>query len=156
MDYFSNTIDERIIEMALPHRVFDAMRKGGSGEYGFGHIVRVSEYATTFDEYVVALMHDCVEDGFATYDNLATMGLTSHQIAAVQLLTRVEGQTYKDYIKTLTEAYNTPEGKLALRVKQYDIYDHLHPDRIQDRSISGLRRYLDALEEILTVQVIRK
>ncbi len=124
---------------------------GDDGE-GYAHAYRVAKQATTNEEYAVALCHDLVEDNYATMDDLAEWGLSSVQRAAIRLLTREFGdQTYEEYIENILYRIGSSEGKLAARVKFYDLVDHLHPDRAAwfSKNPDRVYRYIDAMELIV-------
>ena len=49
--------------------------------------------------YVVALLHDVVEDGYASFEQLQKLyGLNAEQMSALDAITRRQGETYFDYI----------------------------------------------------------
>jgi hypothetical protein len=121
-------------------------RLGQVGGYQKQHAFAVAKQARDHDEEVVALCHDLMEDGFATEADLRAWGLTERQLAALKLLTRreEEGQTYAEYIDEIVRSGD----ELAMAVKVYDLYYHLHPSNIHHRSRSGVKRYIAALETL--------
>lgn len=141
----------------LQRRVFQAMSEGNSNEYGYGHVIRVHNMAQNDDERAVAMCHDVVEDGFATYEHLHSWGLSQIQIGAVEILTRYEDQTYDAYVTRLLKWCDMPrnqdEGRLALNVKTYDIFDHLSPHRNDygghPLSHRAALRYTNTLQRIM-------
>lgn len=79
---------------------------------------------------VVAALHDVVEDGHATFDDLRS--LDADDLAALQALTRRPNETYRDYITRLA---GNPR---AVRIKIHDIDHNLGrlgglPERTQIR-----------------------
>ena len=113
------------------------------------HMRRVADMAQTHSETVVALCHDVVEDGHATSRMLHQWGLSRDEIQAVSLLTRT-GKTYVDYIRHIINnaQSGSPAGQLAVRVKLYDLFDHIHPDRINGIDFSHVCRYTSAIDLI--------
>lgn len=141
--------------ITLTRQVYQAMLAGNSDDYGYGHINRVAYQAVTESEKRVALCHDVVEDEFASYYDLRSWGLTETEINAVHLLNRTDsGLTYQEYIDRLVAHKDTDYGRIAIAVKCYDIFDHLSPQNVADRSPSGADRYLKALTKLVHAQVV--
>ncbi len=115
------------------------------------HMYLVADYARTFEEYIVALCHDVVEDGLASYEDLETWGLTDEQIEAVFYLTRVANERYDEYIDTLCSSalFGFSGARLALNVKYYDLCDHLHPRHVEGLTDRRAERYLLAMADVV-------
>lgn len=78
----------------------------------------------TNDEKVAALLHDTIEDCGQTVASLVGLGVSPAAADMVQSLTRLDGETYDDFIKrVLTE-------RIAVRVKIADIDDNTDPERL--------------------------
>jgi (p)ppGpp synthase/HD superfamily hydrolase len=89
-------------------------------------------------ERVVAVLHDVLEDSPITPDQLRDEGFSKEVVAALECLTRREGETYEVFIE---RAKGNP---LARRVKLADIVDNMNIRRIghlTDRDLPRLRRY---------------
>lgn len=113
-------------------------------------MVRVRRYATMpllFPAEIVAVLHDTIED--TPLELIDLDGFHETVIGAVSLLTRVEGQTWKDYIQTICMG-GTVEGVLARIVKLADLEDNMDPAR-QTPETSGMveERYKPAYEALL-------
>jgi len=83
-------------------------------------------YATDLDVDDVAAtawLHDVVEDGFVTLDELRDAGIPDHVIIAVDLLTHREKQPLEHYLEPIRE------NRLALLVKMADLRDNTDPVR---------------------------
>ena len=96
------------------------------------------------DAIVVALLHDVIED-----TDYALVGLTDPQNAALDAITRRDGEVYRDYID------RCGENPLARRVKMADLDDNLSPER-QDGLPEGERlsmreRYIGAMRTLLAL-----
>jgi (p)ppGpp synthase/HD superfamily hydrolase len=96
----------------------------------------------TENEKVVALLHDVVEKSDRTFDELRREGFAPEVIAAVERLTKREGEPYLDYI------VRARENPLARAVKQADLQDHV--DVIldlgrADEDPERMRRYQEAM-----------
>lgn len=117
------------------------------------HMVRVAEYAQSYSEMAVALCHDVVEDGHIDLLNLLDWGLTTTEMHAVNMLCRLENETYSDYIAQIIDHYQQDgweAGKIAIRVKFYDLVDHIHPANVGNIDTSKVLRYTKAIEQIAT------
>ncbi|MBO5681805.1 MAG: hypothetical protein J6T08_08855 [Lentisphaeria bacterium] len=65
---------------------------------------------------LVALLHDVVEDGYATFEELQNrFKLDTEQMAALDAITRRQGERYFDYIK------RCKQNELAKTVKLADL-----------------------------------
>lgn len=85
----------------------------------------------------VAYLHDIVEDGYMTYEELARHGLTMRQQYALRLLTHdPERRTYAEYIERIALAKG-PAGKEAQTIKDADLDDNT--SRVCPPSMEGLR-----------------
>jgi hypothetical protein len=123
----------------------------------YEHSVRVAAYAQTDDERMVALLHDAVEDGHATVDDLYGLGIPSALVTAVCILTREAKpttQTYDDYVGLILTYLDldTPGARVAATVKVYDIFDHLHPHRVGKLKPKRVERYSAALRQLALAQ----
>jgi hypothetical protein len=123
----------------------------------YDHSVRVAAYAQTDDERIVALLHDAVEDGHATVDDLYGLGIPSSLVTAVCILTREPKpttQTYDDYLGLILTYFDldTPGARVAAKVKMYDIFDHLHPHRVCKLKPKRVERYSAALRKLALAQ----
>lgn len=118
-----NNLLEKAIEIAvLAHR----------NQVDFGdnpiieHVIRVYSKALTWEEKLVALLHDVIEDSdIWTADLLVFEGFPHTVIDAVVALTRIDGESYlTDYIpRVLT-------NRLATRIKLIDLEDNLNICRV--------------------------
>lgn len=63
---------------------------------------------------MVALLHDVVEDGYATFEELQQrFDLDAEQMAALDAITRRQGEQYFDYIKRVKQNEMAKTVKLA-------------------------------------------
>lgn len=72
---------------------------------------------------IVAILHDVVEDTPVTLNDLAEMGFGPDVIAAVDAMTRREGEDYFDYIERCSQ------DEIACIVKLADLEDNSDPVR---------------------------
>ncbi len=88
---------------------------------------------------MIAILHDVVEDAPAwPLTRLREEGFTPEVLAAVDHLSRREGESYTDFV---ARAISHP---LALRVKLADLRDNMDLTRLpelDDKTVARLRRY---------------
>lgn len=78
------------------------------------------------EEKLVALLHDVLEDTEWTAADLLAAGYSQAVVEAVQLLTRPEGPTYLDWVRSIVATGN----RLAIRVKIADNEDNSSIERV--------------------------
>jgi hypothetical protein len=96
-------------------------------------------------EKLTALLHDVIEDTHYTAENLLSMGYPAEVVTAVVVLSRPEGPTYIDWIKSIAASGN----RIAIRVKIADNEDNSDPARIAQlppESRAIVRRYERSLQ----------
>lgn len=125
-----------------------------SGRPFIMHPIRVAAYldADTSNEVVAAaLMHDVVEDTTLDVDSLRVAGYSDRIADLVDYLTRRPEETYKDYIKRVSEDSDATKIKLA------DLKDNMDPLRATTSEIQSLisKRYVWARDYLLDVQYKR-
>lgn len=122
-----------------------------AGKPYIDHPRTVAELLEPHGEYAVMAgwLHDVVEDSDVTLDQLAEMGFPAEVVAAVDAVTRREGETYMDLIRRATadpigrlvkladNATNSDEARLAL-------LDEVTADRLR-------RKYATAREVLKAV-----
>jgi (p)ppGpp synthase/HD superfamily hydrolase len=94
----------------------------------------------------VGVLHDTVEKTPRTYADLRREGFSKEVIAAVERLTKRDGEAYLDYIG------RTAKDALAKRVKRADLQDHLNLLRGHRLSASEKERrarYRQAMHALL-------
>lgn len=95
-----------------------------------GHSVRISKCLESEEEKIVALLHDVVEDGYLTFNNLRQFGFSKPILETLKILTRDKSkyQNYGDYINSILESKNLT----ALKIKFWDMQDNQSPYRVKD------------------------
>jgi (p)ppGpp synthase/HD superfamily hydrolase len=92
--------------------------------------------------FVVGLLHDSIEDGYAT-DREIWENFSEQEYQAVQTLTRRTEETYAEYIHRIQES----EDPLAIKVKRADAEVNL--DRcLADADAKRAQRYAFVLENL--------
>ena len=96
-------------------------------------------------EKTVAILHDTVEDTELTLENLRQEGFPEEIIAAVDCLTKREGEPYEALIQ------RAKANPLARPVKLADLEDNMDPRRntqVTDKDLARFGRYLRAWHEL--------
>ncbi len=97
-------------------------------------------------EQIVAVLHDVVEDSDWTLEQLAAEGFPPEAIAAIDCLTRRDGESYDEFIdRVLT-------NPLATGVKRYDLEDNMMLTRMKAlaaKDIERLQRYHKAHQRVM-------
>lgn len=83
------------------------------GKPYFTHLEAVANGVSSDEAKTVAYLHDCVEDGKATLEDLLLSGFSLDVVEAVDDLTKREGDTYECYIKWISENPLAREVKIA-------------------------------------------
>ncbi len=99
--------------------------RAGNPEYW--HFIRVSSQFTDETEQTTALLHDIVEDGYITFDDLYNIGISEEIIDALILLNHDKSvfEKYEDYISNILDSNNY----LAIKVKYADMLDNMNRSR---------------------------
>lgn len=115
-----------------------------TGRLYMGHLIRVHERATDHagaagwaawpDELSdrlqqIALLHDVIEDGHATGDDLLAEGFSMGVVQGVRALTKPKGMPYADYIARVCGEPGLP-GLALILIKLADVEDNSDPDRL--------------------------
>lgn len=97
-------------------------------------------------EMIAAVLHDTVEDGGLTLEELRRKGFPDEVVCALDALTRRPGESYADYLGRVRE------NPIAMRVKVADLEDNLDESRIPnptDRDRERWEEYRRALAELV-------
>lgn len=90
------------------------------------HPLRVAKAMASPDERIVALLHDVVEDSTATLADLRAEGFSEAVVAAVDALTKREGESRLDAAKRAVQ------NPIARAVKLADVADNMDLSRIAE------------------------
>jgi (p)ppGpp synthase/HD superfamily hydrolase len=118
--------------------------RGQRDRYGAPYILhplRVMSRVNSPTEKIVAILHDVVEDTAWTFDDLKREGFPDSLLAALDCLTKREGEDYEDFEK------RSGSNALARRVKLADLEDNMDLRRlpaITEMDNPRLERYLKA------------
>jgi (p)ppGpp synthase/HD superfamily hydrolase len=96
-----------------------------AGQPYIGHPGRVAARLTGDEQAeAAAWLHDVIEDTQTTATDLAAQGIPANVVAAVEALTRGNGEPPDDYYARVAA------NPLALKVKRADIADNADPERL--------------------------
>jgi hypothetical protein len=103
---------------------FEKVKDKGGQPYIL-HCLRVMNQMDTEEEKIVAILHDTVEDGVITIEELIKERFSQNVIYALILLTHEKGKPYDEYIKGIAL------DPLATKVKKADLKDNSDITRLK-------------------------
>ena len=118
--------------------------QGQKDRYGAPYILhplRVMARVSTPQEKTVAILHDIVEDTDWTFPALANEGFPGEVLAALDCVTKREGEPYEEFVK------RSASNPLALRVKLADLEDNMDIRRMPawaEKDAPRMEKYLKA------------
>jgi (p)ppGpp synthase/HD superfamily hydrolase len=115
-------MDFELIQIAL--RIANDVHNGQvdlDGKAMLLHPLEVVLMGNSFDEMLVGILHDVVEDSHYTFDNLLESGIPTHVVETLRLLTHSKDENYDDYILRIIQ----PDNKIAIAVKWNDLTHNL-------------------------------
>lgn len=122
---------ERAIEIAA--RVHAGQVDKGGAPYIL-HPLRVMLRVAPGAQQIVAVLHDVVEDSEVTFEDLEREGFSTEVISGLRAVTKVEGESYEDFV---ARAALDPVGKA---VKLADLMENSDLSRIPEPSQKDLER----------------
>ena len=101
-------------------------------------------------ERIVAVLHDVVEDTEWTLDGLRAEGFSEPIIAAIEAVTKREGESYEEFIR------RSGANAIGRRVKLADLADNSDVTRlgpvISERDHARLEKYRKAIEALQALE----
>ncbi len=131
-----------LLEKAI--RIAVEAHRGQRDKYGAPYILhplRVMALVDTALEKTVAILHDVVEDSDWTFEELKTEGFPPAVLAALEAVTKREGEAYEDFVK------RSAGHPLARRIKLADLEDNMDVRRlpeVTEKDRERLQKYLKA------------
>lgn len=122
---------ERAIEIAA--RTHAGQHDKGGAPYIL-HPLRVMLRVAPGAQQIVAVLHDVVEDSELTFEDLEREGFSAEVIAGLRAVTKIEGESYDDFV---ARAALDPVGKA---VKLADLAENSDLSRIPEPSHKDLER----------------
>ena len=125
------------------------------------HPLHLAEQMDTEEEICTALLHDVLEDGLLSSDNLLEQGIPETVVEAVLLLTKKEDMPYFDYIQSIADGTSENQAtqdsqsatfteevfSMARKVKLADLRHNSELGRlsvVSSRDIKRLEKYRKA------------
>jgi (p)ppGpp synthase/HD superfamily hydrolase len=110
------------------------------------HPLRVMEALASEKEKIVGVLHDVVEDcpGWS-FERLRSEGFSEEVIAALDSVTKRDGESYEDFVR------RAGSNEIGREVKRADLNDNLDLTRISmptERDHARLERYRAALQTL--------
>lgn len=90
------------------------------------HLYYVSNHLETYEEKVVGLLHDVIEDTYINEKVLLELKFPKNIVDAVSLITRNKKISYDDYIDSIIQSNNL----LAIKVKKVDMMHNMNKERL--------------------------
>lgn len=112
-----------------------------------GHPLRVMAMGRDYNERIVGVLHDVVEDTDVTFEELAGKGFGEEIIEALRCVTKTSPD--EDYEEFIERCASNP---LATAVKIHDLTDNMDVRRLKiitDNDVDHLRKYLKAYQRLL-------
>ncbi|RMM42184.1 HD domain-containing protein [Pseudomonas corrugata] len=119
--------------IAISARAHEGQTDKGGSPYIL-HPLKVMLRLSHHDERIVAVLHDVVEDTRVTLADLRSEGFSEAILAAIDSLTKREGETYQAFIE------RAGRDPLARRVKLADLAENSDLSRIDSPSQNDLER----------------
>ena len=114
----------------------------------YNHLLKVYANVDNYDEKIIALLHDVVEDSEVTFEDLKVYGYPENILEALRVLTKKKGEYYPDYIERIIDSNNIQ----ALNVKLADLKHNVDINRIENPTINDYerinKRYIPAINKI--------
>ncbi|WP_422776029.1 HD domain-containing protein [Pseudomonas mediterranea] len=119
--------------IAISARAHEGQTDKGGSPYIL-HPLKVMLRLSHHDERIVAVLHDVVEDTHVTLADLRNEGFSEAILAAIDSLTKREGETYQAFIE------RAARDPLARRVKLADLAENSDLSRLDSPSQNDLER----------------
>jgi (p)ppGpp synthase/HD superfamily hydrolase len=122
--------------MAIAREVHQHQVDKGGAPY-IGHPIRVANACASDEAKMVAMLHDVVEDGASqgwSFDRLRAEGFSEAVVAAVESVSKRDGEAYEAFVM------RAARNALGREVKLADIADNMDLSRIGTPSAKDLAR----------------
>jgi len=135
-------IIEKSLEIAL--KAYSGQRDKAGKTYIL-HPLRIMSKMDSEYEMSVALLHDVIEDSDYSREDLLAEGIPFEVVEAVQLLTKIDGETYEQFIERVIG------NALAVKVKLADIEDNINVLRLEsvgEKDLERVAKYHNAWKKL--------
>lgn len=143
-------LDRELIQkaIALAHQAH-AQQVDKAGKPYIAHPLRVMANMETWQEKIVAVLHDAVEDSNLTLEDLHSAGFPQEVVEAIAAITKNTGEDYEVYLQRVMG------NAIALKVKIADMTDNMDISRIANPTTKDwqrLAKYQQILPKLLNHQ----
>lgn len=90
------------------------------------HLYYVSDNLESYEEKVVGMLHDVIEDTYVDEKLLIAFGFPKNIVESLLLLTRNKSNSYDEYINNIIKSNNL----IALKVKKADMMHNMNKERL--------------------------
>jgi (p)ppGpp synthase/HD superfamily hydrolase len=142
---------EELLNKAI--KIADKAHKGQTDKYDapyIAHVMRVMNYRKTYDEKIVGVLHDVVEDHPEEFslEFLRNEGFPEYILFAVRCLSKLSPEeNYDDFVRRIEKS------SLAIAVKLNDLRDNMDLRRVNreltEKDIKRLNKYLKAYRYLI-------
>lgn len=142
-------IIEKSLEIAL--KAYSG-QKDKAGKTYILHPLRIMAKMDTEYEMAVALLHDVIEDSDYTSQDLLKEGIPPDVVDAVQLLSKMDGESYDQFIDRVIV------NPLASKVKVADIEDNINVLRlevVEEKDLERVAKYHAAWKKLNSAKLTR-
>ena len=137
---------ERAIEIAVKHHKGQIDK---AGQPYILHPLRLMLAMPTEVERIVAVLHDIVEDTPITFEDLRKLGFAEKIVAAIECVTKREGEDYDSFIERISH------NPLATAVKLADLADNMDLSRLSEvteKDRERVEKYKSAVKRLKAEQ----
>lgn len=147
---FQAMTKEELLNKAI--KIADKAHRGQTDKYDapyIGHVMRVMDYGRTYDEKIVGVLHDVVEDcPEYNLEYLRTAGFPEYILFAIECISKINPEEdYDEFLK------RTEQSPLAVAVKLNDLRDNMDLRRftrpIVEKDMKRLNKYLKAYQYLI-------
>lgn len=116
-----------------------------SGKPMIEHALRMVDRVDTQDEKIIAVLHDVVEEGGCSFQELKREGFSQTVLEGVDVLTRRPNMKYFDYIDDIST------NAMAAKVKLAELAENKDQDRVNKLSFQTytLEKRLERVRKML-------
>ncbi|MBD2187818.1 HD domain-containing protein [Pseudanabaena mucicola] len=116
-----------------------------AGKPYIAHPLMVMAQMDSLESKIVAILHDAIEDSELTIKDLVSEGFPSSITEAIAAITKLEGESYADYISRVKS------NPIATKVKIADLKHNMDLGRIPnptEQDFQRLAKYQQVLQEL--------
>lgn len=114
------------------------------------HPVHLAEQMSTEYEICVALLHDTVEDGDITFDDLIEAGFPEEVIEAIRLMTHDKSVPYMEYVRKIKD---NPIAKVVKLADLRHNSDLSRLDHVTEKDLKRKRKYAQAIQLLMSERI---